>query len=169
MSVAAAQVEENLRYVYTLIAPIHLLRRTLTILNIMKQEALYAVYSIRRLSNMSRNQQGSCVLQIHLEIPPFCFRFRGRADWESFHCLMAWIWDVVPWHCQCHLPLTNVKTKPPILNVVTYSCWVVPNFSQELPGPIFIRVLKNQQWYLTLFFLTLREQARVSKFRKKVL
>jgi hypothetical protein len=26
--------------------------------------------SIRRLSNMSRNQQGSCVLQIHLEIPP---------------------------------------------------------------------------------------------------
>jgi hypothetical protein len=36
----------------------------------MKQEALHAVYSIRRLSNMSRNQQGSCVVQIHLEIPP---------------------------------------------------------------------------------------------------
>jgi hypothetical protein len=36
----------------------------------MKQEALYAVYSIRRLSNMSHNQQGSCVLQIDLEIPP---------------------------------------------------------------------------------------------------
>ncbi len=55
---------------YTLIAPIHLCRRTHTILNIIKQQALYAVYSIRRLSNMSRNQQGSCVLQIHLEIPP---------------------------------------------------------------------------------------------------
>jgi hypothetical protein len=129
MSVAVAQVEENLRYLYTLIAPIHLLRRTLTILNIMKQEALYAVYSIRRLSNMSRNQQGSCVLQIHLEIPPIALGLE-EGQIESLHCLMAWICDV-PWHCQCDLPLTNVKTQPQILNVVPYSVGWFPIFSEN--------------------------------------
>lgn len=60
----------------------------------------------------------------------YCFRFRGRADWESLHCLMAWICDV-PWHCQCDLPLTNVKTQPQILNVVPYSVGWFPIFSEN--------------------------------------
>jgi hypothetical protein len=80
MSVAAAQVEENLRFVYTLIAPIHLLRRTLTILNIMKQEALYAVYFHKKIVQYVPQSAGFLCPPNPLGNSSYCFRFRGRPD-----------------------------------------------------------------------------------------
>lgn len=68
----------------------------------------------------------------------YCFRFRGRADWEpplfdgmDMRCTMALSMWLAP-H-QCKNPTSNFECG-------TLQCWVVPNFFRELPGPIFIRV-----------------------------
>jgi hypothetical protein len=135
---------------------IHLIRRTLAILNIMKQEALYAVYFHKKIVQYVLQSAGFLCPPNPLGNSSYCFRFRGRADWESLHCLMAWIWDV-PWHCQCDLPLTNVKTKPQILNAVPYSVGC-SQFCPKTAWSNFHKSFKNQPCYLNLFFLTLREQ-----------
>lgn len=131
MSVAAAQVEENLGYVYThLLHPFIYSEGHSPFSTSWSRKRYMLCTSIRRFVQYVPQSAGFLCPPNPLGNSSYCFRFRGRADWESLHCLMAWIWDV-PWHCQMWLAPHQCKNQTSNFECGTFlQCWVVPNFSK---------------------------------------